>query len=117
HPDDLPPVLQACQEVRQGVRRLMSVQYRVQHADGSWRWIRSQGQFLHDDPTTRLIIGTDCDITNEVQANESVSQLREELLHIARLSTGGEMAAGLAHEITQPMTAIRSYAAATRQLV
>ena len=37
-------------------------------------------------------------------------QHRAELAHAARLSTLGEMAAGLAHELNQPLSAIVSYA-------
>ncbi|MEE9403474.1 MAG: PAS domain S-box protein, partial [Algisphaera sp.] len=36
-------------------------------------------------------------------------QHREELAHVTRLSTMGEMASGLAHEINQPLTAISTY--------
>lgn len=45
-------------------------------------------------------------------AKKSQKQLREhqaELAHVARLSTMGEMASGIAHEINQPLTAILSY--------
>lgn len=34
----------------------------------------------------------------------------EDLAHVARLSTMGEMAAGLAHELNQPLTAVANYA-------
>lgn len=35
---------------------------------------------------------------------------RQNLAHIERLSTGGEMAAGIAHEVNQPLTAVSNYA-------
>jgi len=40
---------------------------------------------------------------------EQSRQHQEKLAHVARLNTMGEMAAGLAHEINQPLTAISSY--------
>ena len=40
------------------------------------------------------------------QAVEESAALREQLAHIARVGTLGEMAAGLAHELNQPLTAI-----------
>jgi len=40
---------------------------------------------------------------------EQSRQHQERLAHVARLNTMGEMAAGLAHEINQPLTAISSY--------
>ena len=39
-------------------------------------------------------------------AVEQTAALREQLAHIARVGTLGEMAAGLAHELNQPLTAI-----------
>ena len=40
------------------------------------------------------------------KAMEQVLELREQLAHAARVGTLGEMAAGLAHELNQPLTAI-----------
>lgn len=42
-------------------------------------------------------------------AQARARQHREELAHVARLSTMGEMASGIAHEINQPLGAILSY--------
>jgi C4-dicarboxylate-specific signal transduction histidine kinase len=42
-------------------------------------------------------------------AEEKERQHREELAHVARLNTMGEMASSLAHEINQPLTAIVGY--------
>lgn len=41
---------------------------------------------------------------------EEQRQQRDKLVHVARLSTLGELAAGIAHEINQPLTAIFNYA-------
>ncbi|MFE8071912.1 response regulator [Marinobacteraceae bacterium S3BR75-40.1] len=57
------------------------------------------------------------DITAEIQqeaeleeARRLVDVQREQLAHASRLSTMGEMAAGFAHEVNQPLTAIANYA-------
>ncbi len=42
---------------------------------------------------------------------------RERLTRLTRINTLGEMAAGIAHEINQPLTAIQSYAQACQRLV
>jgi two-component system sensor kinase FixL len=44
------------------------------------------------------------------RASGRVRQLQEELSHLSRLSTIGEMAAGLGHELNQPLAAIVNYA-------
>ncbi len=43
--------------------------------------------------------------------------LRARLTHVTRLGTLGEMAASLAHEINQPLTAIATYSQACRRLI
>ncbi len=55
------------------------------------------------------------DITEEIRHREHIQQLRSQLAHVSRLSTMGEMATGIAHELNQPLTAIANYACAARQ--
>lgn len=50
------------------------------------------------------------DITERKRAEEATRALRDELAHVARVSAMGEMAAGFAHELNQPLTAISNYA-------
>jgi two-component system sensor kinase FixL len=55
---------------------------------------------------------------SEVQASrEQVHQLEEQLLHADRLVILGELTAGIAHEINQPLTAIAAYADAGKKMV
>ena len=51
------------------------------------------------------------------QAREEMDSQRQHLAHIERLSTGGEMAAGIAHEVNQPLTAVTNYARVAQRLV
>ena len=46
------------------------------------------------------------DVTDDKQREEQDRQLRAELAHFSRLTTVGELATGLAHELNQPLTAI-----------
>ncbi len=55
------------------------------------------------------IIESSRDITARVRAEEQARQRQAELAHVARLGTMGEMAAGLAHELNQPLSAIVNY--------
>lgn len=49
------------------------------------------------------------DLTERHRAQEEADQHREDLAHVLRLATMGEMATGLAHELNQPLAAIVSY--------
>jgi two-component system sensor kinase FixL len=57
------------------------------------------------------------DITEQKVAEEEARHHRERIAHVSRLSTLGEMAAGIAHEINQPLTAISLFAQAGRRLI
>ncbi|MCW8974190.1 MAG: PAS domain S-box protein [Sedimenticola sp.] len=50
------------------------------------------------------------DITGELEAERQAREHQQELIHVSRLSTMGEMATGLAHELNQPLSAIANYA-------
>jgi two-component system sensor histidine kinase TtrS len=57
------------------------------------------------------------DINERKQIEEASRQHQHELAHMGRLNTMGEMAAGIAHEINQPLTAIASSAQACIRLL
>ncbi|HEX4411388.1 MAG TPA: PAS domain S-box protein [Xanthobacteraceae bacterium] len=48
------------------------------------------------------------DITDRINAQEMLARLQEEMAHAARISVLGELAASIAHEVSQPLTAIQS---------
>ncbi len=50
------------------------------------------------------------DITAVRQAESKAREHQQELVHVCRLSTMGEMATGLAHELNQPLSAIANFA-------
>lgn len=57
------------------------------------------------------------EISGRELLKEQSRQHQEKLAHVARLNTMGEMAAGLAHEINQPLTAISSYVRSSLRLL
>ena len=57
------------------------------------------------------------DITAVRRAEQEARQHQAELVHVCRLSTMGEVATGMAHELNQPLAAIANYASgASRRL-
>lgn len=62
------------------------------------------------------IIGSAVDITDRIKGQDEAVRLHDELAHISRIATLGEMATGIAHELNQPLTAIATGAATMQML-
>ncbi len=62
-------------------------------------------------------IGIIRDLSAEKAAEEEGQKLKDRLAEVDRFSLMGEMAAGLAHEINQPLSAIATYAQAGERLM
>ena len=62
-----------------------------------------------------LFVGVMRDLSPIEEERRRVSLLRDELAHVSRLNDMGEMVAGLAHEVSQPVAAILNFAAAYRR--
>ncbi|MCW8933033.1 MAG: PhnD/SsuA/transferrin family substrate-binding protein [Gammaproteobacteria bacterium] len=57
------------------------------------------------------------DISERKRADEEKRRHQKEIAHMARLNTMGEMAAGIAHELNQPLTAIATNSYACIQMM
>jgi len=66
-----------------------------------------------DDGVVTTLVGTDQDIT----ADKLVASLQEQVNHLSRLDAMNMMAATLAHELTQPLTAASNYLAGGEKLL
>ena len=74
------------------------------------------------DSVTRAVVVSH-DISEELaqeaelaKARENIENQRSQLAHISRLSMMGEMAAGIAHEVNQPLTALANYVRLAKRL-
>jgi two-component system, sensor histidine kinase and response regulator len=94
-----------------------SSEFKVRRADGTIRIIRGVAQIIRtaDGKPVRMV-GINRDVTDlinaereRVRANEAVHAAQAELAQVARLTTMGELAASIAHEISQPLAAVVSY--------
>ena len=72
---------------------------------------------LSEFESRKVFVAIILDITERIQAEENARVQQELLAHMDRLSMMGEMAAGIAHEINQPLTAIDSYAQAAKRRI
>ena len=106
-PEDLQGVKDALEKAIR-TRADYDIEYRICRADnGNIRFFRSLG---HHNPAGEIgdYVGTTIDITERKRAEEAREKLRQleaDLAHMNRVNMMGELAAALAHEIKQPITA------------
>ena len=75
----------------------------------------SVGEVNRDGP--RLFTGFVRDLTERQQTERRLQELQDGLLHVSRLRSMGQMAAALAHELNQPLTATANYVRAALRLL
>jgi len=75
----------------------------------------SVGEIRH--ARRRSYVGIIRDVSEMRRVQERVRRLEEQLLHADRLIMLGELTAGIAHEINQPLTAIAAYADAGKSII
>ena len=85
---------------------------------GVVRWVRAKFEVEFDKHRKPLAAtGSVQDITPRKKSEEETSRFRQQLAHVSRVSTVGELSQNLAHEISQPLTAILANAEAACQLL
>ena len=117
HPEDRESVLQAVEKsLRTGAE--YESEYRAVLPDGQVRWIAGRGQveFNGDGQPVRMR-GVAVDITKRKQAEEQTAHQRNEIAHLSRVTTLGELSGSIAHELSLPLSAILSNAQAAQRVL
>jgi C4-dicarboxylate-specific signal transduction histidine kinase len=85
------------------------VDFRIVLPGGAIKYVRSTGHPVHNMSGDVLeYVGTSMDVTERKRAEEERERLRqaqEDLAHVNRVTTMGELTASLAHEVNQPIAA------------
>jgi PAS domain S-box-containing protein len=89
------------------------IQFRIQRPDGEIRWIEHACQPVFDrQGNNQGVRASNRDITEREFYRSETHQLQSELAHMDRIVTVSALTSALAHEINQPLAAMRSYAQA-----
>jgi len=111
HAEDLAHIRAGWLEHLHGTETHYEVEYRLRATDGTYRWVLARGATVRDaEGTPYRMVGSLTDITARKRAEEDVRLRQAELAHVLRVSAMSDMAAGLAHELNQPLAAIVNYA-------
>ncbi|MDE0038889.1 MAG: PAS domain S-box protein [Gammaproteobacteria bacterium] len=85
--------------------------------DGGTVPIRLSVGELRDDADAILFVGTLHDLTETLRTRMHIEELQSELTQVARANTVGEMGSALAHELTQPLSAVVGFVEASVALI
>ena len=99
-------------------KRMYEDEFQICTHDHSFRHLHVQAvPIIAPDGAVHEWIGAAVDITQEKEIASTVQRQRDELAHVVRINTMGELAASLAHELNQPLTAILSNAQAAQRFL
>jgi PAS domain S-box-containing protein len=87
----------------------LQIERTVEAPNGLGHFVISMHPIVEDGVVVGATIFSS-DITDRKRAEEQARQHQADLAHVLRIGTMGEMSAGLAHEINQPLGAIANYA-------
>jgi len=100
HPEDLPALVSLYKDIIAGSQTFASLETRVRHKLGEWRRIRFNFSPLADEKgSIEGVVLSGRDVTD-------LKRLEEQLIQSEKLAAMGQMLAGVAHELNNPLTAI-----------
>lgn len=109
HPDDI-------ERVQGGINRLIEFnhpflpEFRLLGGSGKYKWIQALGIAIRDDSGKAYrVIGSMIDINQKKLIESNLEEEKQKTVQASKLATLGEMAAGLAHEVNNPLTIIFGY--------
>lgn len=106
HPDDLAHVIAAWKDAIE-TATLLEYEHRLRRADGAYRWFHLRGLPLRDEAGAILrwyVLLNDID--DRRNAEEALRRTQARLSRAAQVATVGELAASIAHEVNQPLSAV-----------
>ncbi len=109
HPDDQMHLAGTLQSILVGDKRYAEIEHRLLHTDGAWHTLLSSfGPLFDDEGNIAGAVVTSRDVTDS-------KQMEQQLARAEKFAAMGQMLAGAAHELNNPLTAILGIADLLRE--
>jgi PAS domain S-box-containing protein len=130
--DDLGPVLDALRAHLRGETEFFSEEFRTRGENGEHRWLLQRGLALRDDDGQAYrMAGSLGDISDRKQAEIELTEAKEQaekalgdlkeaqanLVHAEKMASLGQMTAGIAHEIKNPLNFVNNFSQTSIELL
>ena len=100
HPEDLPGLMTLYRDIIRGKQSYSSMEVRVRHKQGDWRRILFNFSPLFDESSKiEGVVLSGRDVTD-------LKRLEEQLIQAEKLAAMGQMLAGVAHELNNPLAIV-----------
>jgi PAS domain S-box-containing protein len=114
HPDDRELFRHELNRVAEG-NHDFDVEHRLLMPNGLVKYFHVRSHRVKSESDDEEIVGAVMDITAARDAREALHAAQAELAHVNRVTTMGQLAASISHEINQPITAVVTNASAGLQ--
>ena len=117
HPDDLESCYKDINDYMEGKTDHYENTHRMKHKNGEYIYTLGRGRFSDWDDEGKPIrfTGTIFDLTEKINNEKELELQKAYAQHQAKLASIGELAAGVGHEINNPLTIIKGYLAAMKK--
>lgn len=118
HEDDRGATEDLVRSLLDGQLLAYNMEKRYRRKDGETIWVNVYNAFVPATATTPAFLpAIIVDITDRIHAQAALQRSQAELTRVARVTTMGELAASIAHEINQPLAAIVASSNACRRWI